>query len=262
MLTLFQAVSGGISWEVISDPLVEIHWINGIVVLFYIFFTIYALTNIITGIFVDTAIKNAHNDKQEVIQAHMQNRKKVMEELAKFFEEADGDSDGNITLEELHNHMKNEEVRACLEELGLEVNEARSLFQLLDMDGDGIVNIDEFILGATKVLGHAKASDLVLSMSENKRMMDTIMQQFQGMRKSSDQRDTELRELTANMNKALQSLSENGRAIRSSRSGESDAVASTMSELQDSTARMRTTLEDAMRRSAGTCIGDRAVQTV
>merc|ERR1712087_713072 len=69
--TLYQAVAGGISWVEITRPLVEIHWTNAVVFSFYIFFTVFALTNIITGIFVDTAITSAANDRDEVVQASL-----------------------------------------------------------------------------------------------------------------------------------------------------------------------------------------------
>merc|ERR1712190_27153 len=35
--TLFQAMTGGISWGEISDPLLEIHWMTAAVVAFFVF---------------------------------------------------------------------------------------------------------------------------------------------------------------------------------------------------------------------------------
>merc|ERR1712007_285535 len=60
--TLFGVATGGIDWMDIEDILLYMSWFNGAVLIFYIFFTQFCLINIITGIFVDTAINTAAAD--------------------------------------------------------------------------------------------------------------------------------------------------------------------------------------------------------
>merc|ERR1719414_2265466 len=72
--TLFSAMTGGRDWNEISDALYDVHPSNSYIFCFFIFFTSYALTNIIVGIFVDSAMECARSDKDEVIRLHFRNR--------------------------------------------------------------------------------------------------------------------------------------------------------------------------------------------
>jgi len=172
--TLFMAVSGGISWVEVSRPLMKVHWSNSVVLVFFVFFTVYALTNIITGIFVDTAIQSAHNDREEVIQTQLLQWETTMQEMKELFSEADGDADGAITFEELMRHLRDERVRAHLAAMGLQLQEAGNLFRLLDMDKSGSLSIDEFLMGCMRLKGNARSIDLATLMYESKKMFSTL----------------------------------------------------------------------------------------
>jgi len=54
--------------------------------------------------------------------------------------------------------------------LGLDVSEARGLFQLLDIDDDQEVSIEELVHGITRLKGGAKGLDLATVMFENKKV--------------------------------------------------------------------------------------------
>merc|ERR1712228_983633 len=45
LYTLFAVVTGGIDWADVCDALIEIHWANGLVVIVYVFFTVFCVTN-------------------------------------------------------------------------------------------------------------------------------------------------------------------------------------------------------------------------
>merc|ERR1712012_110920 len=71
VVTLFMAMSGGRNWVDLFNPLVRVHWSLGSVLILYIFFTVFFLTNIMTGIFCDTAIQSAQSNRDEAIQSHL-----------------------------------------------------------------------------------------------------------------------------------------------------------------------------------------------
>lgn len=171
---LFQCISGGISWGEVGKPLLEIHWSNGVVLCFYVFFTVVAVLNIITGIFVDTAIKSAESDRDEVIQEAMHSERSTLLQMQKFFHQADKDKSGTITLDELELQLKNIKVRAHLATLGIEVNDAKDIFRLLDFDKSGEISIEEFIYGCLKMKGQAKAIDLMSLLHELRRMREQL----------------------------------------------------------------------------------------
>lgn len=170
LYTLLMSVSGGLNWGEVSTPLLQVHWSNAVVYVLFVFFTIYALTNIITGIFVDTAIQSAQSDRDEVICQQLQNRYSTLQQMRELFVETDKDGSGYITLKELERHLSDKRVRAHMMALGLQLDEARGLFRLLDLNKSGMLTIDEFIFGCMRLKGNARSIDLATLMYENKKM--------------------------------------------------------------------------------------------
>merc|ERR1712150_465842 len=144
----------------------------------YIFFTVYFLTNIITGIFCDTAIQSAQGSREEAIQSQMDAEASTFMRIKEHLEEADEDKDGYITLEELENHLKSDKVRAHLSSLGLELHEVRGLFRLLDLDHNKAVPVEDFTLGSMRLKGPARSIDLALLRYENHKMYKNLKEAF------------------------------------------------------------------------------------
>jgi len=180
--SLFQAVSGGISWHAVADPLTKVHWSNGIVFTFFVFFTLFAMMNIITGIFVDSAINCAHNDNEEVIQEQMHNENSHMRQLQLLFERLDVRETGMLSLEEFTEQLKNPRVRAQLSILGIDIHEAQGIFKLLDIDKSASVSIVEFVHGCMRMKGLARSLDVISLMYENKRMAQKWLEFFDFVR--------------------------------------------------------------------------------
>merc|ERR1712032_538992 len=87
---------------------------------------------------------------------------------------ADLDGSGTISELEFEQHLDDARIRAHLRSMGLEVDEARGLFKLLDIDKSGEIGIDEFVFGCCRLKGGAKAIDLATLMYENKRLASEI----------------------------------------------------------------------------------------
>merc|ERR1712113_763807 len=77
---------------------------------------------------------------------------------------------GQLTQEELQQHLDSPIVRARLAAIDMEVYEARGLFGLLDLSENGCISIDEFVIGCMRLKGGAKQIDLATLMCENKRL--------------------------------------------------------------------------------------------
>lgn len=172
MYTMYGCMSGAISWTLVADELHEISWINSVIMSFFIFFCTIVVMNIITGIFVDTAIQSAQNDRDEIIQEQIHSQNSELAKLKEAFLEADNDGSQTITVEEFQSHLKDPHVRAHLASIGLEIHEAMGLFKLLDIDGSGCVGVEEFVIGCMRLKGSAKSIDLATLMYENKRMVE------------------------------------------------------------------------------------------
>merc|ERR1712176_1235788 len=75
---------------------------------------------------------------------------------------------------ELDKQLDDPKVRAQLAALGMELHEAKGLFGLLDISGQGTVSIEELVVGFMRFKGGAKSIDLATLMTENKRTNQQI----------------------------------------------------------------------------------------
>merc|ERR1719277_2551075 len=62
LLTLFRAISGGDDWSTLAAPIAKVGPLYEAAWVVYISFMVFGMLNILTGIFVDSAMKAADND--------------------------------------------------------------------------------------------------------------------------------------------------------------------------------------------------------
>lgn len=172
--TLYAVMCGGVSWMEVADPLIDIHWVHGLALFFYVAFTLFVVTNIITSIFVDTAIQSGNQDREEVIARKLAERDEQLAQMTSIFQDADEDGSGLISLEQFQRHMHDPRVRAYLRSVDLDVTEATSLFTLLDTDGSGHISITEFVFGCMRLKGTARSVDLAILIHDSKVLHDQL----------------------------------------------------------------------------------------
>merc|ERR1712100_583841 len=81
-----------------------------LIFLFYIGFCTVGLLNVVTGIFVDSAVCTRTDD--EVVEGYMEEIQKISDEFRHIFTEADTNGSGTISWSELKEHLDNPWVRA------------------------------------------------------------------------------------------------------------------------------------------------------
>jgi voltage-gated sodium channel len=172
MTTLFAAVTGGQDWMNYGDIVKEIGRHNGgdfyfYVFVFYIGFCFVGMFNVVTGIFVDSAVCTRTDD--EVVQCWRDDLARTSEEVRNIFAAADVDSSGTMSIEELLEQLENPRVSAYFSGLEIDPSEAGIIFTLLDTDGDNQVTVDEFINGTMRLKGHAKSVDIMTMMFDQAR---------------------------------------------------------------------------------------------
>merc|ERR1711963_1184488 len=81
-----------------------------------------------------------------------------MNEVREIFHHADVDGNGQITLNEFKEQLRNFRVQVCLSNVGIDVLglSPAAIFSAIDSDCSGVVDIDEFILGIQQVRGPAR----------------------------------------------------------------------------------------------------------
>jgi Ca2+-binding EF-hand superfamily protein len=160
MLSLYYASTGGVNWHEIVDPLMyNFSPVIVVSVLCYMFFIIFSLTNVVTGVFVESALRTAEDDK----------RRQLTHQMTALFAQADDDGDGTVTWDEFEVQLAAPQLQSFLKALDLHVDEARALFQLLDVDDSGEIDADELVQGCLRLHGQAKAIELAAFMHEYRR---------------------------------------------------------------------------------------------
>merc|ERR1712232_642268 len=93
----------------------------------YVVFALIALMNVISGVFLESAMEHA-KDERNVFLA---------EGARVVFAAADDDNTGMITWPDFEKALCHVDMQEFFEAIGIDIAEARSLFNLLDLSGDG-----------------------------------------------------------------------------------------------------------------------------
>ncbi|CAE7233184.1 CACNA1H [Symbiodinium natans] len=160
MHTLFRSIANGISWDVVIRPLIQASWFWGYVYSLYVVFTLFAVLNVITAVFCQSTLEGAARDKELLAESHMLNKERYYLLVEDLFRNLQSDESGKVTLEDFQDHFNDVEVRAFFHGLDLEPSDAWVLFSLLDDDGSGDIDAEEFVEGLLRLKGPARAIDL------------------------------------------------------------------------------------------------------
>ncbi|CAE7022037.1 Scn11a [Symbiodinium natans] len=160
MLSVFQALSGGVDWNDVLQPIrAYVSSALAVFLVVYLAFCYLALLNVITGTFVETVGRQANDLKvrTQILQAR------------RLFQQIDVDHSGFISLAEIQNQTATDAVIDFFESVDVDPSEAQYLLEVLDMDGSGTINFEEFLRGTLRLNGSARAADLLLVAREMKR---------------------------------------------------------------------------------------------
>lgn len=165
MFTLFKSISNGVDWDMVVHPL---SWYWVILFILYMALTYFAVLNVVTGVFCQSAIESAQRDQDMVIQGQLFAKQTYIQRTKTLFSEIDHDGSGTITIRELERHLADPEIRQLFESLEIDTEDAWTLFKLLDKDGSNVIDSDEFVSGMQRLKGTATAVELARLSYEHK----------------------------------------------------------------------------------------------
>mmetsp|Transcript_41346 Transcript_41346/g.105184 ORF Transcript_41346/g.105184 Transcript_41346/m.105184 type:complete len:694 (+) Transcript_41346:132-2213(+) len=159
VLVLFQAISNGIDWDEMVDPLMRYisPWL-AVPICLYVVFGIFALMNIVTGVFVESAMESGKKEKERFL----------LHTVRRLFQATDNDHSGDISWKEFKQKLQHPDMRAYFKIIDVDIDEAEDLFKLIDIDDSGAIDPEEFVNGCVRLQGPAKAIDLATLMHEYK----------------------------------------------------------------------------------------------
>jgi len=172
-LALWECISGGMDWQDMAQPLIDdVSPMMAIAFSAYVAFSVLAMMNVITGIFVDNAKTYAQQDKDSYVVRHVLN----------LFKQSDLNEQNAIDWKVFQAKLDTRELQELFDAVEVNVADARSLFKLIDTDNSGSVSPDELMRGWIRLQGPAKALDLSLLLRESTRNFDSMHRQMSGMR--------------------------------------------------------------------------------
>jgi len=160
ILSLFMSMTGGNDWSAYYVPLIVLPVYYRFFFLIFIAFALFAVVNIVTGVFVESALQANLKDRDIVVHEELENKKDYLQSMQDLFNEMDEEGNGTISLFEFEDKLKDERVIAYFNVMKLDVSDARTLFQLLDYDHSDEVGINEFLDGCYKLQGESRALDM------------------------------------------------------------------------------------------------------
>merc|ERR1712187_31361 len=133
----------------------------------------FAVVPVITSVFIQQTFKVASRDEEVMITERKSASQAYLKNLESLFRTLDKSGDGIVTRKEFESVLEDKEVSHWFAAMEVDVNEASQLFNVLD-DGDGMINLNEFIDGMKLVKGDAKGTDMVLLMREVRKLEKTV----------------------------------------------------------------------------------------
>jgi len=181
MLSLFMAITSGQNWGDFSDLLLTVHPLARLSFVFYLCLTIFGLTNVTTAVFVESAMQATQKHRDLLVQGMMLKERATIKHMKEIFKSIDVDGSGLINLQEMQVFMDDErlQLRDYLEALDLSASDTWTLFHLMDTDGSGRVDIDEFCDGCLRLGGPAKSFDVNCMWYEQRRTNREILKFIQ-----------------------------------------------------------------------------------
>eukprot|EP00928_Gymnodinium_smaydae_P052755 TRINITY_DN36925_c0_g1_i1.p1 TRINITY_DN36925_c0_g1~~TRINITY_DN36925_c0_g1_i1.p1 ORF type:complete len:507 (-),score=144.77 TRINITY_DN36925_c0_g1_i1:107-1627(-) len=161
MFTLFQVITLD-GW---CDDIVRhvIHRQPAMVIFFALFLllTTFGLMNVVVGIIVENtlAASEVADSRAEAENAHK--RRIAVEKLSEVLAMSDVNRNGEITLEELLAAGESPIVQAQFQTIGLKFDEAKEIFNLLDYERRGCIELKRFAASCRELVGGARRRDIV-----------------------------------------------------------------------------------------------------
>jgi len=176
ILSLWQALSGGVNWGEVANPLIsEVQPLLGVAFAAYIAFALLALMNVVTGVFVQTALHSAEQEEESFLTSQI---------IQLFHKCKDDDSWGCITEQDLEERLDDPELAKEWKNISVSADEAHYVFALLDVDETGEVQFEEFLSACLRLKGNAKSLDMLIQLQESRHNTKVLEELFERLEDS------------------------------------------------------------------------------
>ncbi|CAK9073721.1 unnamed protein product [Durusdinium trenchii] len=161
MATLYMATTGGVDWRVPYEILAASGELSCAAFLAYVAFFEFAVFNVLTGVFVDHAMKVSAADRELALAEQKKKERTEAERLRDTCRLIDADGDGKISWPEFHAFLHYENGYRNMASLGLDIFDSKKFFKnLMVMTNQREIEITQFVSGCMRMKGGATGIDL------------------------------------------------------------------------------------------------------
>merc|ERR1712190_579890 len=96
--TLFMCITSGLNWGQVAVPLMESNWTLPATFILYIAISLYAVTNIVLSVFVQSAMQSIHRSRELLVEEKKKNKEVYVAHMKQIFRQIDKDDSGTINL--------------------------------------------------------------------------------------------------------------------------------------------------------------------
>jgi len=180
-ISLYMAITGGCDWEQLAKPLKDAGELYYFLFLFYISFAAVAVLNVLTGMFVDAAMKVSDNEEGSVLAEIMEAEREIFQNFERLVvQQGPPRRTGLIKWNQLYQYRHKSEVKDFLKCLEITMDDAKKVYKMMEQNGS--VKFDEFLIGCSKVKDDIKTLDMVAISCDHQRahiQMSVLMQYIQ-----------------------------------------------------------------------------------
>uniref|UniRef100_A0A7S1QNK5 EF-hand domain-containing protein n=1 Tax=Alexandrium catenella TaxID=2925 RepID=A0A7S1QNK5_ALECA len=160
MWTVFQVITLD-RWADIARPLGQVSPFALILLILTIIICTFGITNLILAVMVERV--HTIMEESSAVQTKVLERTEfdVLKSMGEDFQLAELNADGELDFDEFQKILRSPAVVLKLRLLGMQYDEAESIFRIMDADKSGSVSPEEFVMGLQKLRGDARGQDLV-----------------------------------------------------------------------------------------------------
>mmetsp|Transcript_128730 Transcript_128730/g.372516 ORF Transcript_128730/g.372516 Transcript_128730/m.372516 type:complete len:579 (-) Transcript_128730:104-1840(-) len=181
VLTFSQQIIAGDSWGTVSMPIIEEEPATAIFFLFVFLLISLMVMNIILSMVVEASLKAAEDDKQKVLSQRTREYQDHANKVKAMCAELDADKSGELSKEELLNGFaENAEFGEMMSLMELTAEDFDEVFNMLDTEGTGNVEYDEFARHLYKLKTHDSRTTLALVkhyVTETREMLKSFVEE-------------------------------------------------------------------------------------
>lgn len=161
MITVLQVITLDGWIDDVGRPIFSSSPITVIILILAVWVLAYGTLNILVAVMVERTMTMSQDSKENTAKILEKTELVLLESMASDFLVADTTGRGELHYKDFRRMIRTKAFNKKLKLLGIHIDEAESLFKLMDADHSGAITPGEFISGIQKIKGLAKGQDVV-----------------------------------------------------------------------------------------------------